>query len=100
MERLGFRDQTGLLGRGGLCIPEVGGPVRQEVVTGKVLGDLGLLETWLHSATAVPLPTAFPCLALFLLVPLKGTRVSASGPLRVFPSVAPPLPSSLLPLLS
>lgn len=72
MERLGFRDQTGLLGRGRLCIPEAGCPVRQEVVTGKVLGDLGLHETWLHSASAVPLPTAFPWLSALSFSATKG----------------------------
>lgn len=35
-------------------------PDMQEVVTGKVLGDLWLCETWLHLTSAAPSPTAFP----------------------------------------
>lgn len=34
------RFQAGLLGIGGPCILEIGGPIRQEVVTGKALGGL------------------------------------------------------------
>lgn len=65
------------------------GPFRQEVVTGKVLGDLGLRE----SGFIRPLQYHFPLpsldLVFFLSVPLKVTCVSAAGPLHMVPSLLP-----------
>ena len=46
--------EAGCMGAGG-SVPDL-----QEVVTGKVLGDLWLCETWLHLTSAAPSPTAFP----------------------------------------